>query len=54
MESVKKKIRACIKKEIGQKIKQKVESVSAFFQKIKLEFKIGINFNILSFGMGVR
>jgi hypothetical protein len=53
MESVK-KIRACIKKEIGQKIKLKVESVSAFFQKIKLEFKFGINLNILSFGMGVR
>jgi hypothetical protein len=37
-----------------KKIKLKVESVSAYFQKIKLEFKFGINLNILSFGMGVR
>jgi hypothetical protein len=53
MKSVK-KIRACIKKEISQKIKLKVELVSAFFQKIKLEFKFDINLNILSFGMSVQ
>jgi hypothetical protein len=53
MKSVK-KIRTCIKKEIGQKIKLKIKSISAFFQKIKLEFKFDINLNILSFGMSVR